>query len=84
MQRNLKQNKKQEVLTMKYETTCVVRSLQQRCKVPKGDYDKISLNLQRKPQTLKQIGMRMKANYNAHKQFGLIIYFKLAFGVLHM
>jgi hypothetical protein len=40
LQRNLKQNKKQEALTMKYETTSVVRCLQQRCKVPKGDYDK--------------------------------------------
>ncbi len=60
LQRNLKQNKKQEVLTMKYETTSVVRRLQQRCKVPKGDYDKISLNLESKPQTLKQIGIHIQ------------------------
>jgi hypothetical protein len=46
LQRNLKQNKKPKVLTMKYDTTSVMRSLQQRCQVPKGDYDKISLNLQ--------------------------------------
>jgi hypothetical protein len=37
-----------------------MRSLQQRCQVPKGDYDKISLNLQWKPHTLKQIEMHIQ------------------------